>query len=354
MNYFRFWNQINLSNKKGNIIDVYNFLKLLTINKVINSFLLRLSFFISKIFNVYIHWGYPESVSIEPTNICNLSCTECASGNNSMNRKRLFISLDNYKKDINQLKKHLVHLQLFFQGEPFMHSNIFDMILYATDKHIYTSISTNGHFLSLSNCKKIVDSKLHCITISVDGTTQDSYEKYRVGGDLNTVLTGISHLVNEKQRLKSKTPFIIMQFIVFRNNEHQINDIKQLAKQLKVDSLKIKTAQIDNYKYGNDLIPQNNKYSRYKREGDIYVINKRKNYKCKRIWFGLVISAENNLLPCCFDKDAKYQFNSNIISNNNTIIKNWNGDKIKHFRKVVWSKDNFIPICENCTEGLKH
>jgi MoaA/NifB/PqqE/SkfB family radical SAM enzyme len=262
------------------------------------------------------------------------------------------MSLDNYKTNINQIKDYTSHLQLFFQGEPFIHPDIYDMISYATSKNIYTSTSTNGHFLSTDNCTKIINSKLHRIIISIDGTTQESYEKYRVGGDLNRVKSGISNLVNEKKRLKSRTPFIIMQFIVFKNNEHQINDIKQLAKQLNVDAIKIKTAQIYNFKFGNELIPTNEEFSRYKKEGNTYVLNKKKNYKCKRVWFGLVISADNNLLPCCFDKDAKYSFNNGYINETNTITDNWHNKKLMKFRKLVWNNNNTIDICQNCTEGI--
>lgn len=336
---------------KGELIDAIEFIKTITSKKIINSFLLRLSYFVSRTLNIYLHWGKIESLSIEPTNLCNLKCPECPSGNNSMTRSRVFLAINNFEDAINQAGTHLAYLQLFFQGEPFLHPKIYDFINFAAKKNIYTSTSTNGQFLTVTNCEKIVKSGLHRLIISVDGSTQDVYEKYRVGGSLDLVLNGISELINTKNKLKSRTPFVIMQFVVFATNEHQLPDIKKLAKALKVDKLEIKTAQIENFEMGSPLIPKNKKYSRYlPSKNGKFQLNRTQNFKCKRIWNGAVISAENKFLPCCFDKNAEYPYNQ---QSNKIINDIWKGNKAVEFRKLVWNKENQIEMCKNCTEGLK-
>lgn len=331
-------------------IDASVFLKTLTLKKITNAFLLRLSYYISRFLRTYVHWGNPESLSVEPTNMCNLKCPECPSGNNTMTRSRLFLSESDFKNSISQLSDYIVHLQLFFQGEPFLHPKIYDFISFATQKGIYTSTSTNGQFLTTDNCNKIVESGLQRIVISVDGTTQGVFEKYRKGGSLDLVTSGIGNLVVSKKRLKSKTPYIIMQFVVFKTNEHQVTDVKNLAKALKVDALQIKTAQIYNFENGNPLIPINKKYSRYHKNIDnTYSLKREKNFKCQRIWNGFVISAENNLLPCCFDKNGDYKFNEQKDEN---IKSSWSGKELKEFRLKVWNNYNEIDMCKNCSEGL--
>ncbi len=335
---------------RASIFDAYVFIKTITLKKVLNGFLLRISYLISKSLGIYIHLGKPESLSIEPTNYCNLNCPECHSGNNGMTRPRLYLSTNDYKNIINGVSGYLSYLQLFFQGEPFIHPNIFDFIKYAAKKSIYTSISTNGHFLDAANCNKIVNSGLHRIIISVDGATQKVYEKYRVGGSLNLVTTGIKNIIDAKKKLKSLTPYIIMQFVVFSTNEHQIPDIKKLAKSLNVDKIELKTAQINNFKNGNPLIPKNRKYSRYQQgKNGIYILNKKKNFKCWRIWNSAVITADNQLLPCCFDKDAGYSYGKLNIK---PLHSSWKSKSAQLFRKQVWSKNSSIDICKNCSEGL--
>lgn len=69
-----------------------------------------------------------------------------------------------------------------------------------------------------------------------------------------------------EKNLRSKTPFIIFQFLVVKPNEHQVEEIKKLAKEIGVDQVRFKTAQVYNYEQDpNQLIPETDKYSRYKK-----------------------------------------------------------------------------------------
>lgn len=330
------------------LTDEIQFFKTLSFRKVYNGFLLRCSYLLSKIFNTYIHWGQPEFLSIEPTNLCNLSCPECASGTNNLGRQRQFLSSFHYKSTIDKVAKHLSYLQLFLQGEPLMHPKIYEFIEYATSKRIYSSISTNGQFLSENNCRKLVNSGLHRLIVSIDGATQGVYEKYRVGGSLNKAIQGIRDLIAIKTKSSSKTPYIIIQFVVFKHNEHQIPEIKNMANELGV-SLQLKTAQLNDFELNNSELPV---YSRYKQQlNGKYQLNRPKNYKCKRIWYGSVVTANNSLLPCCFDKQAIHPYSK---MDEGYFAEEWKNKKAINFRKRVWNYDPEIKICSNCTEGLKH
>jgi radical SAM protein with 4Fe4S-binding SPASM domain len=334
-----------------NFYDTHQFFKTLTFRKVLNGTLLRLSYFLSRISGSIIRWGLPESLSIEPTNLCNLKCPECPSGNNGLTRPRLFLSEPAYHNLIDNNKNHLAFLQLYFQGEPFLHPKIYQYIHYATKNRIYTATSTNGQFLNPENCLMLVDSGLHRLIVSIDGTTQESYEKYRVGGSLDLALTGIENLIAAKKQRKKKTPVLIIQFVVFKTNEHQIPEIKQLAKKLKVDALKLKSPQLEHFENGHPLMPENKRYNRYKKKASgTYSLNKSKQVKCKRAWNGAVLTADNRLIPCCFDKNAKYPYGTLSEGKLKNI---WKGENAHQFIKTVWSKDNPVEMCKNCTEGLK-
>lgn len=326
------------------------FIKSLTFRKLWNSSLLRVSYAISRTFSVHLHWGKPESLSIEPTNLCNLKCPECPSGNNQMTRPRLFLSEVEFEKTITEFGPWLVNLQLFFQGEPFIHPKIYHFIKLASEKKIYTSTSTNGHFLTAENCAKIIQSGLKRIIISVDGTSQENYEKYRVGGSLDTVISGIKNLRMARNKAKVNYPTMVLQFVVFKNNEQELSSIKFLFKQWGADYLEIKSAQIDNFTHGNALIPSIDKYSRYKKDhSGKYQLKRNTNFKCKRIWFGSVVSAQGNMFPCCFDKNGTYTYDSNASPS----LKVWKNKQAKAFRTQVWQNYNQFEICRNCSEGLK-
>lgn len=225
------------------------------------------------------------------------------------------------------------------------------MILEAHRRNIYTATSTNAHYLTPEMCKKIVESGLDKLIISIDGTTQEVYESYRIGGKLSKVLDGTKNMVAAKKQLRSRTPHLVFQFLVVRPNEHQINEVKQLAKSLGVDEVTFKTAQVYDYEYGNDLIPLQSKYSRYKRlsNGTYQIKNKLLNH-CWKMWQSCVITWDGKVVPCCFDKDAKYQLGDLSKESFKSI---WLSDPYKQFRQSLLQSRKEIDICTNCTEGTK-
>ena len=328
------------------------FLKKLTLKKFINSVKVYASYFFSITVKYPKRFGYPISISVEPTATCNLHCPECPSGNGELTRFKGNIDFLLYKKIIDEAAPYLLNLILYFQGEPFLNKEIFKLIEYASvKKKIYTIISTNGHFLDDETSKKIIRSGLDKIIISLDGTTPETYEKYRKNGQFETVISGIKSIVSQKEKLKSKTPVIVIQFLVFKFNEHQIRDIKELSRELKVDKLELKTAQIYDFEKDKELIPSIEKYSRYRKNtnGNYEIKSKLKN-RCRRLWEASVITNTGEVLPCCFDKDAKYSGgNINLFNFKATN----NNEKTVNFRKNLLKNRKQIDICRNCTEGLK-
>ena len=237
------------------ITDGLNFLSKLNFGRVMNFIQVVSSFYISKISKKPTQWGLPVSITFEPTTSCNLRCPECPSGKREFTRPTGMLQNNFFEKTIDEIYKKTSYLIFYFQGEPYLNPNFLDMVKYASSKKIYTATSTNAHYLNDVNSKKTIESGLDRLIISIDGTTQETYQKYRIGGDLNKVIEGTQNIIKWKKELKSKTPHIIFQFLVVKPNEHQIKDIEQLAKQLGVDEVRLKTAQIYDYKNGNSLIP---------------------------------------------------------------------------------------------------
>jgi radical SAM protein with 4Fe4S-binding SPASM domain len=330
------------------LADHINLLGRLSPRRVANAARIFLSYYRSRITKKVRHSGKPFTISIEPTTSCNLRCPECPSGLRQFSRNTGKISLELYQDIIDQLHKDLIYLILYFQGEPYLHPLFFRMAEYARQKRIYTATSTNAHFLTDNLARKTVESGLDRIIISLDGLDQETYEKYRVGGNLDKVIEGTKNLVRWKRELKSKTPFIILQFIVFRTNEHQLGQVRKLAEELGVDKLELKSAQVYNYEEGNPLIPENEKFSRYKKASKgKYLIDNPLNNHCLRMWRGCVITWDGLVVPCCFDKDADHRLGD---LKKNTFREIWRGRKYDEFREKLFSARKEIDICRNCTE----
>src|SRR5688572_18768710 len=244
--------------------DVIRFLSKMTFAKLMNASLIWSSFQLTKILGKPIQWGRPMTISIEPTTACNLRCPECPSGLRSFSRDTGNMKEDFFRKLIDDMQRQLMWLIFYFQGEPYINPKFLSMVRYAHDRGIYTITSTNGHFLHPENARKTVESGLDRILISIDGSTQEVYEQYRKEGNLETVLQGARNLVAAKREANSNTPHIIFQMLIVRPNEHQIDEVKKLAKEIGVNEVKLKTAQVYQYENGNELIPTLEKYSRYK------------------------------------------------------------------------------------------
>ncbi|QMU30945.1 SPASM domain-containing protein [Adhaeribacter radiodurans] len=335
----------------GKLSDTLNLLSKLTWRRLSNMGQVAGSYLLSKWTKQARHWGSPISISFEPTTSCNLRCPECPSGLRSFTRPTGMLPDDLYKDTLDQLHKNLLYLIFYFQGEPYLHPRFLELVKYATRKKIYTATSTNAHYLSDENARKTIESGLDRIIISIDGTTQETYQAYRVGGSLNKVLEGTQNLIKWKKQLKSKTPFVVFQFLVVRPNEHQLAEVKQLAKEIGVDAVWFKTAQIYDYTQGSPLIPTIDYYSRYQNNGDgSYRIKNKLLNHCWRIWHSCVITWDGLVVPCCFDKDADYRLGDLKKEDFRTL---WQGTLYTKFRQAVLQSRSQVEMCKNCTEGTK-
>jgi len=326
-------------------------LKNLTLKRILNVFLLKVSFYISRLIKKPIHWGTPIAISIEPTTACNLKCPECPSGLRQFTRATGNLKTEINTKILDDLGSNLQYINYYFQGEPFINPEFLNFVKEARAKNIYVLTSTNAHFISEKTANKIIDSKLSELIISIDGTTQDTYANYRIEGKLKTVLKGLENISKAKEKQQNKFPIITLQFLVTKQNEHQLNEIKAIQKKYKADNLILKTIQVYDYKNGNSLLPSNEKYSRYKqlKDGTFKLKNKMSNH-CWRLWSTCVFTWDGKIVPCCFDKDATYQMGDLSKAEFKNI---WKSGLYSDFRKKVLKNRQSIDICSNCSEGSK-
>lgn len=323
----------------------------MSLYKAWNFFKLFFGFHYSRITGKPVQNALPFYVSIEPTTSCNLRCPQCPSGLRQFTRPTGMLQSNLFETLLPQLKKHLHSITFYFQGEPYLNPDFLKMVSMAGKSGIYTITSTNAHYLDENTARQTVLSGLDKLIISVDGITQPVYEQYRVGGKLDKVMEGTRHIVEQKRKLKSPTPHIIWQFVVFKTNEHQVESVKKLGKELGVDDVKIKTAQVYDFEGGHELIPDNQKYSRYiKNSNGTFAIKNKMLNQCWRMWQGCVITWDGKVVPCCFDKDAHYTLGN---LNNQSFGEIWFSDPYQKFRQSVLNSRKSIDICTNCSEGTQ-
>jgi radical SAM protein with 4Fe4S-binding SPASM domain len=252
---------------------------------------------------------------------------------------------------IDQLKETLTYLTFYFQGEPYLHPKFLSLVKYASEQNIYTATSTNAHYLNDKQARDTVESGLDRLIISLDGTDQETYQSYRVGGNIEKVLEGTRNILKWRKELRSKTPYVVFQFLVVKPNEHQVPEVQTLAKSMGVDNVLLKTAQIYDYQRGSDLMPTIDKYSRYKQSADgTWKIKNELMNHCWKMWNSCVVTWDGKIVPCCFDKDAHYTLGD---LKKNSFEEIWRSDAYNDFRRSILRSREEIEICKNCTEGTK-
>ncbi|MGD0340131.1 MAG: radical SAM/SPASM domain-containing protein [Bacteroidales bacterium] len=290
--------------------------------------------------------GMPVAISAELTNNCNLRCPECSTGSGLMTRPKGFMSFYIFEKLISELEPYLYNINLYFQGEPMLHPGLFHFLAKCIGMN--TVISTNGHFLSDENAEKLAVSGLKKIVISLDGMDQQTYSSYRVNGDFDKVVSGIRK-VSEAVRKHSSPMKIVIQFLVNRNNEHQIKKVRKFASEVNA-TLRIKSMQIINKEDFGRWLPSEDRFSRYENKCNTYTLKNSYPNRCARLWLSPVLTWDGKVLPCCFDKNADHIMGD---LNEDSFREIWTGPEYRIFRKSVLSERRMNDICLNCTSGLK-
>jgi radical SAM protein with 4Fe4S-binding SPASM domain len=331
--------------------DQRNIIRKLSFFRVWNIIKLYYSYLLAKSLKRVKSKGMPYAASIEPTTACNLGCPECPSGLKQFTRATGRLDKEEHLRMLSQLGQQLFYINYYFQGEPFLHPDFLELIKAANQRKIYTATSTNAHFITKTKSEEIVASGLDRMIISIDGLTQETYEQYRKRGKLEKVIEGTKYMIEAKKKLNSRTPHLIFQFLVVRPNEHEIGDVFELGKSLGVDEVRLKTAQLYDYKNGNPLMPKNEKYARYKKMKDgTYKSKYSISDHCWRMWSSTVLTWDGKVVPCCFDKDAQHVLGDVLKADFKDI---WKSPQYQSFRKQVFTDRSEIEICKNCSEGAK-
>ncbi len=331
--------------------DWLNAAEKITVSRAWNAACVLASYYLTRLSGRPVQWGLPISISIEPTTACNLRCPECPSGMRAFSRPTGRVRADFFRRVVDELSRYTYSLYFYFQGEPYLHPEFLEMVRYAHEHGMYTATSTNGHFLDPERARRTVEAGLDRLIVSVDGLTQETYECYRIGGQLERVVQGIREVAHWKRRLRSRRPHIVVQFLVFRHNEDQISDIKRLARQWGADEVRLKSAQVYDYQQGNPLIPEQERYARYVKQPDgTWVPRHALLNRCWRLWRACVITWDGIVVPCCFDKDAQHRLGDLKTAAFRDI---WRGPAYREFRQRLLLERRAIDICSNCSEGCR-
>ena len=131
----------------------------------------------------------PIKLDIENVSRCNFRCTMCQVSEWPKGQRADDMQFDDFKNLLDE-QYGLVEIKLQGMGEPLMNAEpYFEMIKYARSRNLWVRSTNNGSLLHLKdNYKKLIDSDICEIQISVDGATKDSFEIIRRGSKFERVV----------------------------------------------------------------------------------------------------------------------------------------------------------------------
>jgi len=277
----------------------------------------------------------PLFVSVEPATVCQLKCPECPVGRaknashaahrpeeKSDDRVQTFMSMERFRRVLEECQETAWVMQFFFQGEPLLNKNLPQMIAEAHAAGLYTIVSTNAQAITEEMAQALVAAGLDRIIVSMDGLTDESYGAYRIGGSLEQCKAALRWLRKSKIKNQKSKILIELQCLRLKSNEHEWGEMRRVYKTLGADRLVFKTAQLYDYADGHPLMPSDPRYSRYIMGADGKYHRRRLRKGCFRVWSGCVVTTNGDVLPCCYDKAHAHAYGNNKESAIGELFRN--------------------------------
>lgn len=287
--------------------------------------------------------NYPVYALIDPASFCNLRCPGCPTGLRLGWRSTCAMKWEVYKGILDDIGDYLFRLDLFNWGEPLLNKQTPEFIQYAKSKDIKVAVSTNLSIdLSDGYIQSLVKSGLDELFVSLDGATQQTYEKYRRGGNLALVRNNMQRIQSAKRTLGIDTPSVVWKFLVFRHNEHEIEIAKSNYKNWGADSLLLSVPYMPFIKpydeeFEPSTIPQYNPHLQEQRQAKSKR-QPRRNRPCSWLYEGFTLNSNGKVSPCCAVSVEKDDFAEYTPSAG--FFDAWNSDRFKKARNLL--------VCDIC------
>ncbi len=304
---------------------------------------------VNRIFRISKPLGFPYMAHISPSGLCNLKCTICPTWFPETKGKTL-LTFETFKKFIDEVGEYLLYLILWSWGEPFLNPEIYKMIKYAEEKNILTVTSSNLTRLTREDAARLVRSGLDALIVAVDGITQETYSRYRQGGNLSSVIGNTKMILKEREQAGTAKPLVNLRMVISKENEHEVGAFKRLAQEIGVDMVSFKTFSTRQMGYEDPSVdsqyaPDTRKFRWYRYLDGFKADRRLKKYDCKFPWTKPTLFADGMILSCEFDFYYTHPF-GNI--NNKSFREIWFGDSAMRFRKEFLKNRDSIRFCRDC------
>jgi MoaA/NifB/PqqE/SkfB family radical SAM enzyme len=235
----------------------------------------------------------PWIINLDTFSGCNLKCPFCPTGTDQMGRPKRHLPIDHAKRVIDSVKEHAMEIRLYNWGEPFLNPDIFEIIRYARDAGLFTVISSNLSVKVKDLARLVVASGLDRLTASIDGVSQHALETYRRRADAQLCFDNIKAITDERASQGAKVPSVELRFLVFRHNEHELEQLEAKRREVGADVFEPRRAFI----FHDSFVPEH---------ADFQPLTQVFQGACDFLYSELTVEATGAISPCCTNTSSRW------------------------------------------------
>jgi MoaA/NifB/PqqE/SkfB family radical SAM enzyme len=303
----------------------------------------------------------PYLLIVDACNYCNLRCPLCPTGLNDLGRPQAMLSFEHFQKFFDPLMPQLFEVYMHNWGESLLNKQVFKMIRYAQDHNVGTNLSSNLVRVSSSEIDNMLDSGLEYLVVSLDGTSQETYIQYRIGGDYQRVVDNMCELIRRRNARKLKHPVVEWQFIVMKQNQHQVAEAEELSRKFGVDLLRFIPVGMPHEFTNRKEVAA--KWYPTQFEGRVASNHEEQQFgqaakpgPCFYLYRSMVVNPDGGVSPCCVVNRKKYDF-AVLNPDAMDVRALWNNDKYRSARALFSGKiasPGEATVCDGCDIFEKH
>jgi len=219
-------------------------------------------------------------------------------------------------------------------GEPFMHKELGEHLRIACENNVRVSLSTNGQILTPQHIESLIKFPPHLIRYSIDGATKDTYEKIRLGGKFERLMTNLEAMRHAIEKAGVDIPVRICS-VILEENIHELLLFFDVFKEFVHDS--------DSIHFNMPISLSGDESKDYFRKLGVTATPR---VPCGMLWGSTSILYDGRVSACCRDYHGELIM-GNILEQ--SLLDIWNGEKYNNLRKKHLEGDvSDIPMCNNC------
>lgn len=297
-----------------------------------------------------IHYGFggrlsadfPSQIIVDVTEVCNLACAHCPHPAFKLSKHYDARYLDPALNErmVDEVREHgqgkTQYIRYTGEGEPLVHPKGYDLLDYAVrNSGVFVTLTTNGTIMNQKRTRKLLDSGIHMVDISIDANTPETYAKIRIGGDLEVTRGNVLNLLRWVKESGSKTK-VVVSFIEQPDNLHEAEPFERFWTEAGADSVVRRRLHS-----GAGAVV---KIADIKRKA----AQKIERYPCLYPWERILLNARGYLAFCPQD----WINGSAVVEySKHSIHETWSGEFYRKLREAHMA-NHFAehPFCGNCPD----